>query len=70
MKEEKLREAFRFYDKDGSGAISCDEIKEVFGVGKQVDANIWEQIMKECDQDGDGEIDFEEFKCMMHRLLT
>ena len=34
LQEEKLKAAFDLYDKDGSGAISVDEIKTVFGIGK------------------------------------
>lgn len=43
ISEEKLKVAFEFFDKDKSGSISIDEIKEVLGVKKQlVDENIWE----------------------------
>ena len=34
LKEEKLKAAFDLYDKDGSGSISVDEIKQVLGIGK------------------------------------
>ena len=34
LQEEKLKEAFQYYDADGSGSISTDEIKKVLGVGK------------------------------------
>ena len=30
---------------------------------------IWDQILKEIDTDGSGEIDFKEFKVMMEKLL-
>lgn len=36
MQEEKLKAAFQYYDKDDSGSISCDEIKSVLGVGKNI----------------------------------
>lgn len=33
LKEDKLKQAFNYYDKDNSGSISVDEIKSVLGVG-------------------------------------
>jgi len=53
------------YDKDGSGSISTDEIKDVLGVGGNISEEVWEQIVKEIDENGDGEVSFEEFKIMM-----
>jgi calcium-dependent protein kinase len=35
---EKLRAAFNMFDKDGSGVISSDEIKEVLGFGGNLDS--------------------------------
>jgi len=54
------------FDTDGSGAITADEIKQMFMSGDQkVDDKIWEDVVKEVDGDGNGEIDFEEFVNMM-----
>lgn len=50
VSEEKLRTAFSFFDKDGSGSISTDELKEVLGVKKRlVDEHVWNQLIKEVD---------------------
>ena len=54
--------AFSYYDKDNSGAISVDEIKSVLGVGKNIKMEVWDQVVLEVDANGDGEVDFEEFK--------
>ena len=70
MQEEKLRQAFRFYDKDDSGSISTDEIKSVLGVGKKISEEVWAEVVREVDANGDGEVDFSEFKTMMEKLLT
>ena len=70
MQDDKLRQAFRFYDKDDSGSISTDEIKDVLGVGKSISEEVWAQVVKEVDADGNGEVDFDEFKTMMKKLLT
>ena len=41
MQDEKLKAAFAVYDKDGSGSISTDEIKEVLGVGGNISEEVW-----------------------------
>ena len=41
---------------DKSGTISADEIKEVLGFGSSVDKNVITDIIKEVDENGDGEI--------------
>jgi calcium-dependent protein kinase len=69
LQDEKLKQAFDLYDKDGSGAISTDELKDVLGVGGQISEEVWEKIIKEVDENGDGEVSFEEFKTMMRQLL-
>jgi calcium-dependent protein kinase len=57
------------YDKDGSGSISVDEIKDIIGVGKKIPPEIWNQVVQEVDANGDGEVSLDEFKVMMRRLL-
>lgn len=42
LQESKLKSAFEYYDKDGSGAISVDEIKDVLGVGKNISKAVWD----------------------------
>ena len=61
LQHDKLKAAFEIYDKDGSGSISTDEIKQVLGVGKDISEEVWQQIVKEVDANGDGEVSFEEF---------
>ena len=69
LSNEKLEAAFNLFDKDNSGTISALEVKEVLGVGKNIDERIWNDIIMEVDANGDGEISFSEFKIMMERLL-
>ncbi len=70
LQEEKLREAFKLFDRDGSGEITASEIKAILGSGKKL-ANeaIFDEIIKEVDVNGDGVISFEEFKEMMSKLF-
>ena len=66
MNEEKLKEAFKLFDADGSGKISRDEIEKVLKLGsnsKEID-----NIMAKHDTNKDGEIDFNEFLDMMKEI--
>jgi len=42
-------------------------LKDVFGGGKIPD-EVWKEIIREVDQNGDGEISFKEFKEMMMKV--
>jgi Ca2+-binding EF-hand superfamily protein len=69
--DEKLKQAFGFFDKDGSGKISIAEIKQVLGVKKKlIDDKVWNDLIGEADENGDGEISYEEFKKMMTTLVN
>ena len=70
LKDEKLRAAFNVYDKDNSGSIQTDEIRDVLGVGKNITEEVWQQVVREVDENGDGEVSYEEFKMMMESLLS
>ena len=65
---DKLQAAFKMFDKDGSGVISASEIKEVLGFGGNLDNAAIDAIIKQVDENGDGEISFEEFVTMMKKI--
>jgi len=57
------------FDKDKSGKIDANELKTVLaGNVQDVDPNIFAQMIKDADLNGDGQIDFEEFLKMMYSL--
>lgn len=64
LKEEKLYEAFKTFDKDGSGKISLEEVKQILKVNND-DSKSIEEMVKSFDVDNDGEIDYNEFLTMM-----
>ena len=57
-----LKRAFDLFDKDGSGSISASELKKILAGGNLCEDEIWNQIIKEVDENGDGEIDLAEFE--------
>ena len=63
---EKLTMVFHAFDKDGSGTISLEELKEFVGEGgNSIEEAIWIDMMKEGDTNGDGFIDLNEFIKLM-----
>ncbi|KAL2443965.1 Calmodulin [Exophiala dermatitidis] len=58
----ETRAAFDVFDKDGSGTISADELRQVMkSLGENLtDAEI-EEMIREADKDMNGTIDYEEF---------
>lgn len=67
LQEEKLWAAFMTFDKDGSGKISAQELREVLGrEGQEMGSQeFWDSLVQEADRNHDGEIDFTEFMDMM-----
>jgi len=64
LKEEKLYEAFKTFDKDNSGKISIDEVKQILRIENSNDQAV-EEMIKSFDINNDGEIDYNEFLTMM-----
>ncbi|KAM3205936.1 calcium-dependent protein kinase 20-like [Capsicum annuum] len=64
QKEDHMYAAFSYFDQDGSGYITQEELQQAcdkFGL-----TNIpIEELMREVDQDNDGRIDYNEFVAMM-----
>ncbi|EOY01092.1 hypothetical protein QUC31_013946 [Theobroma cacao] len=63
---ENLKDAFSVYDIDGNGSISAEELHEVLkSLGDECSIAECRKMISGVDSDGDGMIDFEEFKVMM-----
>lgn len=67
LKNERLFEAFKSFDKDNSGKISIKEIGSIINAQNEDFKNL-EQEIKRFDINGDGEIDYAEFCNMMENL--
>ena len=68
LSKERLEAAFKAFDIDGSGSISADELKVILGKYHSYGDDIWADIIREVDQNGDGVIDLREFSEMMLKL--
>ncbi|KAJ4965737.1 hypothetical protein NE237_017586 [Protea cynaroides] len=67
-REEHLVAAFSYFDKDGSGYITVDELQQACSERGVTDV-LLEDIIKEVDQDNDGRIDYGEFVAMMQKVV-
>ena len=64
--EDELREAFKVFDKDGDGFVSASELRHVMvNLGEELTDEDVDEMIREADIDGDGQIGFEEFARMM-----
>ncbi|MED6132764.1 putative calcium-binding protein cml25 [Stylosanthes scabra] len=63
---ENLKDAFSVFDIDGNGSITADELHNVMAsLGEQCSLEECRKMISGVDSDGDGAIDFEEFRMMM-----
>ncbi|KAF7324711.1 Calmodulin-like protein [Mycena kentingensis (nom. inval.)] len=69
--EEEIRQAFHVFDKDGNGTISVTELQQVMrSLGEKLTDREVEEMIREADTDGDGEINYEEFVRVRPDLLS
>ena len=65
MREEYLKAAFNMFDKDGSGKIDNSEVLELLNseeLKNLASKQAVQEALQEIDQNGDGEIDYDEVK--------
>ena len=67
----EINEAFNLFDKDESGFIDTDELKDAMrALGFVYDKKKVKDLMEQADKDGSGQIDQEEFKALMARFIV
>lgn len=67
LQNDNLRSMFQFFDKDGDGMITASELRKIFQT-LALTRNNTDLVMKaleQADADGNGFIDFQEFKNLM-----
>ena len=63
---ENLKEAFSVFDVDNNGSITAEELQNVLSsLGEECSLGDCRRMIAGVDQDGDGMINFDEFKVMM-----
>jgi len=65
MREDYFNGAFKMLDKDKSGKIDVNEILSVIGTGSVKNEVLVAKAVREIDENGDGEISYQEFMVMM-----
>jgi Ca2+-binding EF-hand superfamily protein len=69
LTKQRIQNCFQLFDKDKSGQISKSELKSMLGGGDNITEEVWQQLIKEVDGNGDGEIGFNEFREMLVKLV-
>ena len=74
LNNDNLEICFKAFDSDNSGKISLDEISAIFNSGdkEKIDKEeleVFKKIIKDADENGDGEISFKEFKDLMRKFF-
>lgn len=69
--EEEIREAFRVFDKDGNGFISAAELRHVMtNLGEKLTDEEVDEMIREADIDGDGQVNYEGTKIELSFMRT
>ena len=66
LSDDNLKKTFILFTKtDETATISCNDFKSILGLSSKFTDKQWEMIIKAIDKNGDGQIEFDEFKDMM-----
>lgn len=64
--DEKILDVFKYYDKDGNGYVSARELRSIMtSLGELLTDQEVDELIREADANGDGQIDYDEFFRMM-----
>lgn len=69
MNQERLRQIFSLIDKDKSGFITAQELKEFLNLQGREHEQFVNQMIAEVDKNKDGKISFDEFDSMMNEFI-
>ena len=70
MDEDALKEVFKLFDRNEKGYLTPESVYHIFlALGEKIKLEDITTILKENDIDGDGNLNFEDFKMLMHTGL-
>jgi len=70
LDEDALKEVFKIFDRDEKGYLTPESVYHIFlALGEKIKLEDIINILKENDIDGDGNLNFEDFKMLMHSGL-
>ena len=70
LDEDALKEVFKLFDRDEKGYLTPESVYHIFlALGEKIKLEDIINILKENDIDGDGNLNFEDFKMLMHSGL-
>ena len=70
LSEERILSVFKLFDMDKNGKIDLYEFSEVFQHNDEILVENWKDMLTDVDTNGDGNIDFEEFRVLMLKLVN
>lgn len=70
LSDERIKSCFNMLDKDRSGKISLIEFKDTFGGNDNVDDAVWAELIKQADENNDGEIEYTEFRNLLLKMIV
>lgn len=68
LTDERMHSCFNMFDRDKSGKISVNELKAILQGNNTVSDKVWNELMKQADENGDGEIEYQEFRDLLLKM--
>ena len=69
LSDKRIKTCFNMFDIDKNGKISMAEFKHMFANSELIDNDVWIELIESIDQNGDGEIEFCEFRDILLKLI-
>lgn len=69
LSEQNLLNAFKLFDKDGSGGITPNELKALLGITSKYSDKVWNEVINQIEHNKENEVTYKEFQNMMQKLI-
>lgn len=70
LSHEHLDAVFQAFDHDKNGKISASELRNMLDSNQGLELSVYASVIKDVDENGDGCVDYKEFKNMMNALVS